>query len=79
MKLVNETGQPVAYWIQTGNHSDCGQIDIGGYVDLPKYDNQTDVYVSFNTPGTDDPFRITCGNTGTGQQVEMALIAEGGG
>jgi hypothetical protein len=79
MKLVNETGQQVAYWIQVGSASECGQIDVNGYVDLPKYDNQTDVYVGFNTPGKDDPFRIICDNTGTGQQVEMALIVEGGG
>jgi hypothetical protein len=78
MKLVNESGQKVAYWIQSGGASDCGQIDIDGYVDLNSYDNQSNVYVGFNTIGTDVPFSINCDNTGTGQQVEMALVVEAG-
>ena len=78
MKLVNETGQRVAYWIQSASGQDCGEIDVNGVADHPEYDNQTNVYVGFNTPGVDDPFTITCANTGTGQQVEMALVVEGG-
>jgi hypothetical protein len=76
MKLVNETGQQVAYWIQTGTNAECGTIDVDGLVDLPQYDNQTDVYVGFNTVGTQQSFSITCANTGKGEQVEMALLAE---
>jgi hypothetical protein len=76
MTLVNETGQPVDYWIQVGHQSDCGSLDVNGLVELPKYDNQKNVYVGFNTQGTEVPFRIVCGNTGTGQQVEMALVVE---
>lgn len=77
MKLVNETGQKVAYWIQsTAGGPNCGEIDVDGVVDRPDYDNQTNVYVSFNTLGTDEPFTITCGETGTDQQVQMALIVE---
>jgi hypothetical protein len=79
MKLVNETGQQVAYWIQSGNSADCGQIDIDGYADLPGYDNQSNVYVGFNTVGSQDSFTITCDNTGTDQQVEMALDVDAGG
>jgi hypothetical protein len=78
MRLVNESGQQVAYWIQSGTNSDCGQIDIDGYVDMPSYDNQSNVYVGFNTIGTDVPFSINCTDTGTGQQVEMALVVENG-
>ena len=76
MTLVNETGQPVDYWIQTGSHSDCGSLAVDGLIDLPKYDNQKNVYVGFNTQGTEVPFSIVCGSTGTGQQVEMALVVE---
>jgi len=78
MKLVNESGQQVAYWIQSGTNSECGQIDIDGYVELDSYDNQSNVYVGFNTIGTDVPFAINCDNTGTGQQVEMALVVDAG-
>ena len=76
MTLVNETGQPVDYWIQTGNQADCGSLDVDGLIDLPAYDNQKNVYVSFNAQGTEVPFTINCGKTGTGQQVEMALVVE---
>lgn len=76
MKLVNETGQQVAYWIQTGTNAECGTLDVNGLVDLPQYDNQTDVYVGFNTVAPQQAFSITCANTGKGEQVEMALVAE---
>jgi hypothetical protein len=76
MTLVNETGQPVDYWIQTGNQADCGSLAVDGLIDLPQYDNQKNVYVGFNTQGTEVPFSIVCGNTAPGQQVEMALVVE---
>ena len=77
MILANETNQQVEYWIQVGSTLiDCGSIDVDGLVDLPQYDNQSNVYVGFNTQGTEVPFTINCGNTETGQQVEMALVVE---
>ena len=76
MTLANETGQPVYYWISSGNQADCGSLAIDGLIDLPQYDNQKNVYVGFNTLGTEEPFTIVCGNSGTGQQVEMALVVE---
>jgi hypothetical protein len=79
MRLVNETGQQVQYWIQYGTNSECGTIDVDNYVDLPEYDNQQNVSVGFDTVGTSQTsFTINCTNTGTDQQVEMALIAEVG-
>lgn len=78
MTLVNETGQTVAYWIQSSSNAECGQIPPDGIADHPEFDNQTNVYVGFNTPGGTSGFSITCASTGTGQQVEMALLAEGG-
>ena len=76
MTLVNETGQQVDYWIQAGNDADCGTLAVDGLIDIPQYDNQSNVYVGFNTSGTQQPFTIVCNNTGTGQQVEMALVVE---
>lgn len=76
MTLVNETGQPVDYWIQTGSQADCGSLAVDGLVELPQYDNQKNVYVGFNAQGNEQPFTIVCGNSGTGQQVEMALVVE---
>lgn len=79
MRLVNETGQQVSYWINNSSNSECGNIDVDGYVDLPEWDNQSGVSVGFDTVGTKQTsFTINCGSTGTGQQVEMALIAEAG-
>jgi hypothetical protein len=76
MRLVNETGQQVGYWIQNANNSECGNIDVDGYVDLPEWDNQQNVSVGFNTPGANTAFTMVCDSTGTGQQVEMAVVAE---
>lgn len=76
MKLVNETGQTVAYWIQSASDAECGEIAVDGYVDHPEFDNQKNVYVGFDTCGGQEAFTINCANTGTGQQVEMALVAE---
>jgi len=76
MTLVNETNQQVYYNVHAGNFGDCGTLDVNGLIDLPRYDNQTNVYVGFNTSGTQSPFTIVCNNTGTGQQVEMALVVE---
>jgi hypothetical protein len=77
MQLVNESGQKVYYWISTASSGDCGEIDVDGIADLPSYDNQTNVSVSFNTIGQ-GAFSITCDTTGTGGQVEMALVVESG-
>jgi hypothetical protein len=79
MRLVNESGQAVDYWIQCANNIECGSIAVDGYVDLPEFDNQQNVYCGFDTSGTTQTqFTINCTNTGTDQQVEMALIAAAG-
>lgn len=76
MRLVNETGQEVYYNISTADMGNCGNIGVDGVVDLPAYDNQTNVAVSFQSTSTDGIFIINCANSGTGEQVEMALVAE---
>jgi hypothetical protein len=76
MKLVNETGVAVNYWISSSGMADCGQIDADGVADLPGYDNQQNVTVSFLPANSDDYFRTTWAATKTGQQTEVALVAE---
>ena len=76
MRIVNETGQEVFYGISCANSSDCGTIDVDGYVDLPSYDNQTDVSVSVTAAGGNQVFALVLPETGTGQQVEMAVVVE---
>ena len=79
MTLVNETGQPVQYWITNSNNTECGNIDVDGEVNLPEWDNQANVSVGFSTVGTPQTrFTMNCAETGTGQQVEMAVVAEAG-
>ena len=77
MKLVNETGQDVSYWINcdaVGPNS--GDIPVEGLANLPEYDNQINVLVSFKPGGGALAFSIDVDTTKTGQQVEMALLAE---
>ena len=79
MTLVNETGQKVAYWVQNQIQGvESGEIDIDGYVELPDFDNQENVYVSFNATGGSE-LAMNCTDTGTGQEVEICLVAEAGG
>ena len=77
MQIVNETQQPVFYGISCyGNMADCGNIEVNGIADLPAYDNQTNVVVTFVPTGTTQSFQIIVDDTHTGEQVEMALVAE---
>ena len=77
MKLVNETAQDVSYWINCDAVGiNCGDIPVDGVADLPAYDNQINVLVSFKPGGGALGFSINVDTTKTGQQVEMALLAE---
>ena len=78
MTLVNETQQEVSYWISCDAvGANCGDIPVDGLVDLPAYDNQTNVYVGFRPSGGVDPFTMNVlGDKFKGEQIEMALIAE---
>jgi hypothetical protein len=79
MILVNQTRQPVAYWISAnGGSPDCGQIDVNGLVDLPRYDHQTNVDVGFKPILPKHAFTIVCADTGKGEGVELALVVQGG-
>jgi hypothetical protein len=75
MILANETGQAVYYWITSASSVDCGKIDVDGIADLPGYDNQTNVVVEFLPLPNNSNFSTTVASTGTGMQVEMALVA----
>lgn len=76
MKLVNETQQEVFYSISTSGQADCGTIEVNGVADLPGYDNQTNVSIDFSPAGTPQSFQMTIDDTHTGEQVEMACVAE---
>ena len=76
MKLVNETGTPVNYWISSAGQADCGQIEVDGLADLPAYDNQQNVTVSFLPAGGVGYLAVTWPSTQTDQQTELALKAE---
>jgi hypothetical protein len=76
MKLVNETNVAVNYWISSASGmADCGEIAVDGLADLPAYDNQQNVTVSFLPVGGGD-FSTTWASTKTDQQTELALVAE---
>jgi hypothetical protein len=79
MKLVNETNQQVYYWIQCAGQGDCGTIDVDGLADLPGYDNQQDVVVSFLPLGINGPtqnFSVNWPSTKTDEQSQITLVAE---
>jgi len=76
MKLVNETQQQVFYSISCSGMADCGTLDVNDIADWPAYDNQTNVTVSFIPTGETQSFEITVDDTHTGEQVEMAVVAE---
>ena len=77
MKLVNETGTGVFYWISASNgQADCGDIAVDGVADLPGYDNLQNVTVSFLPSDNSGYFSTTWDATKTGQQTELALVAE---
>ena len=76
MQLVNETDTVVQYSITSSGTGDCGQIPVDGMVDLPGYDNQQNVTVSFLPYSGEAWFSIDVGTTTTGEQVEMAVKYE---
>ena len=78
MTLVNETNTTVNYNISASGMADCGQIEVNGLADLPAYDNQQNVQVSFTPAGEDNAFTIVCENTQSTQVVQMALLVEVG-
>ena len=75
MQLVNETDTVVQYSISSSSSGDCGQIPVDGMVDLPAYDNQQNVTVSF-LPYGGVAFTLDVGTTTSGEQVEMAVKYE---
>jgi hypothetical protein len=77
MRIVNETEQEVVYNISFTGGGDCGTIEVDGYADLPAYDNQSNIRVSVTATGAEKVFVIVIPETGTGQQVEMAMVVEG--
>jgi hypothetical protein len=80
MKLYNHTGNNVFYGISSSKSVDCGTIDAGDTTDLPYYDNQENVRVTFTAlPVSDNqatPFSITIPDSGEGMAVTIGLFQE---
>jgi len=75
MTLVNETHQDLMYWIQCDAVGpNCGDLPVNGLVDLPQYDNQTNVFVSFKPTGDAQVLSIQVKSDGhAGEEVQMVL------
>lgn len=80
MKLYNNTGNDVFYGISSANSGDCGTIDAGDTADLPYYDNQENVRVTFSALPVSDsqvtPFSMTIPDSGEGMAVTIGLYQE---
>lgn len=77
MKIVNETETALFYWVSAGSGmADCGEIAVDDVVDLPAYDNQQNVTVSFLPGGGSDYISTTWPTTQTDEQTQLVLVAE---
>jgi hypothetical protein len=79
MLLNNNTPQQLFYSISSTNYVDCGTINAGDTTDLPAYDDQTNVAVSFFIPTANPspaPYVINIPATGTGKAVTIGLFVE---
>lgn len=77
MKLYNNTSNEAFYSIGYPGAGDCGTIAAGDTIDMPFYDNQTDVTVAFTSAANaPSPFDLTINNTETGKVVTVGLYFE---
>ncbi len=76
MKLFNNTANEIYYGIEMAGGGDCGTITAGDTVDLPGYDNQTDVVVKLTATPVPSPFNVTIPETGTNTVVTVGLYQE---
>jgi len=75
MTLYNNTPTQVFYSIASSNSGDCGNIDPGQTADLPGYDNQDNVTVSF-IPSSGQDFSVTIPESETGKAVTIGIYLE---
>jgi hypothetical protein len=78
MKLANNTNNEVFYGIESPGEGDCGTIDAGGTADLPQYDNQENVTVTFQAMPDNQvsPFTVTIPDSGEGMAVTIGIQQE---
>lgn len=78
MKLANKTNNQVFYGISCTSMADCGTIDPSGIADLPGYDNQDNVTVSFQAMPDNQvtPFTVTIPDSGEGMAVTIGIQQE---
>jgi len=76
MNLFNNTDVEAFYSIASADSGDCGNIDPEGTADLPSYDNQPSVTVSFSPAAENSAFGVTIPETNTGMVVTVGLYSE---
>ncbi len=76
MNLFNNTAVEAFYSIASSDSGDCGNIDPQGTADLPYYDNQPSVTVSFAPAQENGAFSVTIPETNTGMAVTVGLYSE---
>ena len=75
MIIANETQQAIFYTISCSGLSDSGTIEVDGLAKLDAYDNQKNVLVQVR-PDDAGTFQIDLGATKSGEQMEVAFVAE---
>ena len=80
MRLMNNTENEIFYGISAANSADCGTIDAQQSTDLPYYDNQESVTVSFSalpaSPEQASPFVVNIPETNEGMAVTIGIYSE---
>lgn len=76
MRLYNNSSSEVVYNISNASMADCGTIAANDTIDLPAYDNQTDVVVAFSPAQPNSAFRLNIPETKPGQVVTVGIYQE---
>lgn len=76
MKLYNNTANEIYYGTEYEGGGDCGTIPAGDTLDMPAYDNLTNVTVSLTAMPAPSPFDVTIDETGTNTVVTVGLYQE---
>lgn len=78
MILANETQQAVSYYISSSDsvQPEQGTIEVNGVVNLPQFDNLTNVGIQFSPAGDAGSFQIKIDDTHSGEQVQLAIAVE---
>ena len=76
MQLYNNTPNELYYGIESSTGGDCGTIGAGDTLEMPGYDNQTDVVVKVTATPVPSSFSITIPSTGDNTVVTVGMYFE---